>query len=93
MFIFYIFDYDSLDFITSKFKYDFFISDYSIHYMLGNTQNVNTVIDLMSKAKCVQLLYYNGQRVFDLLKKNKWEYKTDKYYIKSKAMTELKDYG
>lgn len=90
---FYIFDYDSLDFILAKNKYDLFISDYSIHYMLGNTQNVNTVIDLMSRAKVCQLLYYNGERVFNLLKKHNFEYKTDKYYIKSKKMDKLKDYG
>ena len=90
---FYIFDYDSLDFILSKNKYDLFISDYSIHYMLGNTQNVNTVIDLMSRAKVCQLLYYNGERVFNLLKKHNFEYKTDKYYIKSKKLDKLKDYG
>ena len=89
-----IFDYSSLYNILKKInKIDLFISNYSIHYQLGNIQDIHTLEDIFDKCERFVFLYYDGKRIFNLLKK-KNPYQNDKYFIKRLYTdTSFKEYG
>ena len=59
---------------------DLFISNYSIHYMLGNKQDINTIKEMLKHCTYSMYLYYDANRILTLLKDG--EYKNDKYHIK-----------